>query len=159
MAEKVKASVYDDSGFNPHPGHVVASLDKTFYDDWLSLNKQQIQWTKTICLVYRYNLSSNNVEIKLYLGLQPHIQNKHKTLDLVSYVPSIFQRSQFSTNKAKCIMLIFTRSSLFGILASLWAKSMSNYIIRAILYVYLSYSLLATYLNAKKYDESNVFFS
>ena len=22
-------------GFNPHPGHVVASLDKTFYDDYL----------------------------------------------------------------------------------------------------------------------------
>ena len=22
------------SGFNPHPGHAVASLDKTLYDDW-----------------------------------------------------------------------------------------------------------------------------
>ena len=33
------------SGFNPHPGHVVASLDKTLYDDYLCLvasNKQQI---------------------------------------------------------------------------------------------------------------------
>ena len=31
--------------FNPHPGHVVASLDKTLYDDCLCLvasNKQQI---------------------------------------------------------------------------------------------------------------------
>ena len=37
------------SGFNPHPGHVVASLDKTRYDDYLclvALNKQQIQWTR-----------------------------------------------------------------------------------------------------------------
>ena len=37
------------SGFNPHPGHVVASLDKTLYDDYLCLvasNKQQIQWTR-----------------------------------------------------------------------------------------------------------------
>ena len=37
------------SGFNPHPGHVVASLDKTLYDDYLCLvasNKYQIQWTK-----------------------------------------------------------------------------------------------------------------
>ena len=25
------------SGFNPHPGHVVASLDKTLYDDYLYL--------------------------------------------------------------------------------------------------------------------------
>ena len=34
------------SGFNPHPGHAVASLDKTFYDNYLwlvALNKQQIQ--------------------------------------------------------------------------------------------------------------------
>ena len=33
--------------FNPHPGHVVASLDKAFYDDYLcmvALNEQQIQW-------------------------------------------------------------------------------------------------------------------
>ena len=31
--------------FNPHPGHVVASLDKTLYDNYLCLvasNKQQI---------------------------------------------------------------------------------------------------------------------
>ena len=37
------------SGFNPHPGQVVASLDKTLYDDYLCLvasNKQQIQWTR-----------------------------------------------------------------------------------------------------------------
>ena len=37
------------SGFNPHPGHVVASLDKTLNDNYLSLvasNKQQIQWTR-----------------------------------------------------------------------------------------------------------------
>ena len=37
------------SGFNPHPGHIVASLDKTLYDDYLCLvasNKQQIQWTR-----------------------------------------------------------------------------------------------------------------
>ena len=37
------------SGFNPHPSHVVASLDKTLYDDYLCLvvsNKQQIQWTR-----------------------------------------------------------------------------------------------------------------
>ena len=35
-------------GFNLHPGHVVASLDKTLYDDYLCLvasNKQLIQWT------------------------------------------------------------------------------------------------------------------
>ena len=34
------------SKFNPDPGHVVASLDKAFYDDYLcvvSSNKQQIQ--------------------------------------------------------------------------------------------------------------------
>ena len=33
------------SGFDPHPGHVVASLDKALYDDYLCLvnsNKQQI---------------------------------------------------------------------------------------------------------------------
>ena len=32
--------------FNPHPGHVVASLDKMLYEDYLCLvvlNKQQIQ--------------------------------------------------------------------------------------------------------------------
>ena len=37
------------SGFNPNPSHVVASLDKTLYDDYLCLvasNKQQIQWTR-----------------------------------------------------------------------------------------------------------------
>ena len=37
------------SGFNPDPGHVVASLDKTLYDHYLCLvtsNKQQIQWTR-----------------------------------------------------------------------------------------------------------------
>ena len=36
-------------GFNPHAGHVVASLDKMLYDDYLclvALNKQQIQWTR-----------------------------------------------------------------------------------------------------------------
>ena len=35
------------SKFNPHPGHVVASLEKAFYDDYLYMvasNKQQIQW-------------------------------------------------------------------------------------------------------------------
>ena len=34
------------SEFNPHPGHAVASLDKTFYDNYLwlvALNKQQIR--------------------------------------------------------------------------------------------------------------------
>ena len=37
------------SAFNPHPGHVVASLDKTLYDDYLCLaasNKLQIHWTR-----------------------------------------------------------------------------------------------------------------
>ena len=37
------------SGFYPHPSHVVASLDKTLYDDYLCLvasNQQQIQWTE-----------------------------------------------------------------------------------------------------------------
>ena len=37
------------SGFNPHPGHVVAYLDKMLYDDYLCLvasNKQQIHWTR-----------------------------------------------------------------------------------------------------------------
>ena len=35
--------------FNPHTGHVVASLDKTLYDDYISLvalNKQQIQFAR-----------------------------------------------------------------------------------------------------------------
>ena len=35
------------SKFNPYPGHVVASLDKAFYDDYLCMvasNMQQIQW-------------------------------------------------------------------------------------------------------------------
>ena len=34
------------SKFNPHPGHVFASLEKAFYDDYLCMvasNKQQIQ--------------------------------------------------------------------------------------------------------------------
>ena len=38
-------------GFNPHPGLVVASLNKTIFDDYLclvALNKQKIQWAK-IC--------------------------------------------------------------------------------------------------------------
>ena len=37
------------TGFNPHSGHVVASLGKLLYDDYLCLvasNKQQIQWTR-----------------------------------------------------------------------------------------------------------------
>ena len=37
------------SGFNPHPGHVVASLDKMLYDDYLCLvasNKRQIYWAR-----------------------------------------------------------------------------------------------------------------
>ena len=37
------------SGLNPHPGHVVASLDNTLYNDYLCLmtsNKQQIQLAK-----------------------------------------------------------------------------------------------------------------
>ena len=33
------------SGFNPHLGRIVASLDKTLYDDIVTSNKQQIQWT------------------------------------------------------------------------------------------------------------------
>ena len=35
------------SKFYPHPGHVVASVDKAFYDDYVctvASNKQQIQW-------------------------------------------------------------------------------------------------------------------
>ena len=35
------------SKFNPHPGHVVAFLDKAFYEDYLRMvasNKQQIHW-------------------------------------------------------------------------------------------------------------------
>ena len=50
MAKWVKASFLrrlrsQDHEFNPHPGHVVASLDKTLYDNYLCLvasNKQQI---------------------------------------------------------------------------------------------------------------------
>ena len=37
------------SGFNLHPAHVFAFLEKTFYDDYLCLvasNKLQIQWTR-----------------------------------------------------------------------------------------------------------------
>ena len=50
VAERVKASflrrprLHHDLGFNLHPGHVVASLDKTLYDDYLCLvasNKKQ----------------------------------------------------------------------------------------------------------------------
>ena len=36
-------------GLNHHPGHVVASLDNTLYDDYLclvALNNGQIQWTR-----------------------------------------------------------------------------------------------------------------
>ena len=36
-------------GFNQRSGHVVVSLDKTLYDDYLCLiasNKSQIQWTR-----------------------------------------------------------------------------------------------------------------
>ena len=35
------------SMFNPHPGHVIASLDKAFCDNYLCVlasNKQQTQW-------------------------------------------------------------------------------------------------------------------
>ena len=50
VAKRVKASFLrrpwsHDHGFNPHPGHVVASLVKTLYDDYLCLvasNKQQM---------------------------------------------------------------------------------------------------------------------
>ena len=50
VAKRVKASFLRRPwlhyhGLNPHPGHVVASLDKTLYDDYLclvDLNKQQI---------------------------------------------------------------------------------------------------------------------
>ena len=44
MAKRVKTS-FLSSGFNPHSGHVVASLDETLYDDYLCFaasNKQQI---------------------------------------------------------------------------------------------------------------------
>ena len=39
------------TGFNPQPDHVVASLDKTLYDDHLRLvvlNTQQILWTRIL---------------------------------------------------------------------------------------------------------------
>ena len=50
VAEWVKASFLrrlwsQDHEFNPHPGHVVASLDKKLYDNYLcsvASNKQQI---------------------------------------------------------------------------------------------------------------------
>ena len=51
-ASQITTAIYTDevvsvarSGFNPHLGHVAASLDKTLYDDYLCLvasNKQQI---------------------------------------------------------------------------------------------------------------------
>jgi len=53
VAERVKAPfVYGDRVITVHLtpifiGHVVAPLDKTFYDDYLCLvasNKQQIKW-------------------------------------------------------------------------------------------------------------------
>ena len=50
VAGRVKASfltLIARSKFNPHPGHVVASLDKAVYDDYLCMvasNKEQIQW-------------------------------------------------------------------------------------------------------------------
>ena len=43
-----KTTLIAYSKFNPHPGHVVASLDKTLQNNYLCLvasNKQQIQWT------------------------------------------------------------------------------------------------------------------
>ena len=52
VAKWVKASFLQrpwSNGFNPHPGHVVASLDKTLYDDCLCFvasSKQQIQRTR-----------------------------------------------------------------------------------------------------------------
>ena len=45
------------SGFNPHSGHVVASLDKTFYDDYLclvALNKQQIYVERSQTLIGKH---------------------------------------------------------------------------------------------------------
>ena len=50
MAKRLKTSFLrrpwlHEYGFNAHPGHVAASLDKTLYDDYLcfvALNKQQI---------------------------------------------------------------------------------------------------------------------
>ena len=36
-------------GLNPHPGHVIAFLDKTLYDNYLcqmASNKQQTQWKR-----------------------------------------------------------------------------------------------------------------
>ena len=45
----VTTTLIEWSWFNPHPGHIVASLHKTLYNDYLCLvasNKQQIQWTR-----------------------------------------------------------------------------------------------------------------
>ena len=47
----------------PAPGHVVASLDKTLYDDYLYLvasNKQEIQWTRIRRLVLEHWITRNS---------------------------------------------------------------------------------------------------
>ena len=46
---KVQTDLIERSRFNPHPGHVVASLDKTLYNNYffmMASNKQQIQWAR-----------------------------------------------------------------------------------------------------------------
>ena len=43
----IKTTLIARSTFNLHPGHVVASLEKAFYDNYLCMvasSKQQIQW-------------------------------------------------------------------------------------------------------------------
>ena len=68
-------------GFNPHSGHVVASLNKTLYDNYLCLeasNKQQVQWTRILRNLQEHCITGNSyTQLKIqYLQTQSSYRNE-----------------------------------------------------------------------------------
>ena len=67
------------SGFNPYPRHVVASLDKALYHDylsWVALNKQQVQWMtirrnlEEHCIIGNSTIGANSSKHKLVITIK-----------------------------------------------------------------------------------------
>ena len=67
------------SGFNPHPGHVVAFLDKTLYDDYLCLvasNKQQIQGIRFLRIHRNIGSSETPEQVRIPQSRSGHCNKK-----------------------------------------------------------------------------------
>ena len=111
------------SGFNPHPGHVVASLDKTLYDNFLclvALNKQQIQWIRIrknpqeLWIIGNSKAGANSSNHKVVIAMKSARVVQYLASDAVWWQEDKYALQQQQQQQQQLHSLSYSRFRLFS---------------------------------------------